>query len=93
MPTRREPFGVVALLGVAVEGELAQRPRQGGSPAAQDGEHRPAHAGPPLDVEDGEIGADLPVGDALVGTVRVRVVALDPQDRVVGVGRPVGRVG
>ena len=37
----------------------------------------------PLEVEDAELGADVPVRHALVGPVRVRVVADDPQHHVV----------
>ena len=63
--------------------------------ATQHREHRSGELGGALEVEDAEVSADVPVRHALVGLVRVRVVADDPHDRVVlgagAVGRLVGR--
>ena len=49
-------------VGVAVEGELAQRPAERGAEAARHREHRPADLDRPLVVEDAERGADSQCG-------------------------------
>ena len=64
-------------VGVAVEGELAQRPAERGAEAAGHREHRAADLDRPLVVEDAERRARLPVRDPLV----------------VGERRPAGRCG
>ena len=53
-------------VGVAVEGELTQRPTHRRPEAAGHREHRPADLRRPLVVEDAERGARLPVRHALV---------------------------
>ena len=80
-------------VGVAVEGQLAQGPGQRRPRRPEEREHRPGDLRPPLEVQDAELGADLPVGDPLVGAVAVVVEALDAQHDVVGLRRAVGGVG
>ena len=80
-------------VGVAVEGELAQRPTQRRPEAAGHREHRPADLDRPLVVEDAERGARLPVRHALVLGELVGQAERSVDDGVVGVGRAVGGVG
>ena len=53
-------------VGVAVEGEGGQGPQQAGADPPVEGEHRTRQLGAPLEVEQPELGADLPVGHPLV---------------------------
>ena len=53
-------------IGVAIEAELAQRPRQRGTGAALHREHRLSDLGGPLVVEDAELGCRLPMWDSLM---------------------------
>ena len=80
-------------VGVAVEGELAQRPAERGAEAARHHEHRAADLDRPLDVEDPERRRRVPVRDALVVGELVRQAVRTVDDRVVGVRRAVGDVG
>ena len=80
-------------VGVAVEGELAQRPAHRGAEAPQHREHRARDLHRPLVVEDAEGGADLPVRHPLVRAVALGVVADGGDHDVVVLGLAVGRVG
>ena len=59
-------------VGVAVEGELAERAAQRGAGAAEHREHRAGDLGAALEVEDAELGPDVPVRHPLVSAVRRR---------------------
>ena len=80
-------------VGVAVQGQLAQRPGERGTALALHREHRARDLHRPLVVEDAVAGAELPVRDALVLAVGLLVDAHDPEDGVVGLAGAVGRVG
>ena len=80
-------------VGVAVEGELAQRPPERRPEPAGHGEHRAADLDRPLVVEDAERGRRLPVRHALVLGELARHVERAVDDDVVGVRRAVGDVG
>ena len=78
-------------VGVAVEGQLAQRPTERRPEATRHGEHRPTDLDRPLVVEDPELGADLPVRHALVLGERLGHVERAADDPVVA--RPTPRRG
>ncbi len=80
-------------VGVAVQGELAQRPAHRGAEAAGHREHRPADLDRPLVVEDAEGGPGLPVRHLAVGGEGVGQADRAVHHRVVGVGGAVGGVG
>ena len=59
-------------VAVAVEAQLHHGPQQAGAPAPVHREHRARDLHRPLGVEDAEVGADVPVGHALVVAVGSR---------------------
>ena len=89
---RRRPHLLVEV-GVAIERQLAQRPHEAGPQPAVHHEHRARHLHGPLDVEDPELGTDVPVRDPLVLGVGVGVVPDLADDHVVVGAGAVGAVG
>ena len=79
--------------GVGVEGQLAQRPAEGGAQTAQHGEHRAGELGRPFEVEDAQLGADLPMGHPLVFAVALGVEIDQASHRVVLFALPIGHIG
>ncbi len=101
LPRRRERGGgderrradLLEGVGVAVEGELAERPAHRRAEAARHREHRPADLDRPFAVEDAERGAGLPVRHSAMGGELGRQVHGSVHHRVVGVRLAVGRIG
>ena len=73
----RQHLGVAVPLGVQIEKEVDQGPRQARAEPLEQGEAGPGEPGRGLEVEDAQAFADLPVGQGRKGKFRDRAPAPD----------------